>query len=153
MDNIVIYTDGACEVHKSRVSGWGAVLLYKDKIKEIYGGELNSTNNRAEIMACIMALKELKTTKIPIRIYSDSQLVIDTFEKEWYNKWIYNNWRSNKKEIKNKDLWKELIDLVSEQDDIIFRKVKGHNGDYYNERADYLADIGLQEMKKKFNIQ
>lgn len=152
MEKIIIYTDGACEVHKNRVSGWGAILIYKEYIKEICGGEINSTNNRAEIMACIMALKEIRTTYIPIEIYSDSQYVVSCFVEGWYHKWLLNNWKSTKSKVKNVDLWKELIELVEVQDDITFHKVKAHAGIELNERADNLASEGLELTKKKFNL-
>lgn len=153
MNKIIIYTDGACHVHKGKVGGYGAVLKYKEHLKEIRGGELNTSNNRMEIKACIEALKCIKTTHIPIEIYSDSQYVVRCFQEEWYNKWIYNNWRSNKKEIKNIDLWKELIHLVSKQEEIIFLKVKAHAGIELNELADDLANRGLELTKKKNNIK
>jgi ribonuclease HI len=152
LEKIIIYTDGACEVHKSRCSGWGAVLQYKDYIKEICGGEINSTNNAMEIKAVIEALKLIKTTHIPIEIYSDSQYVVSCFVEGWYHKWLLNNWKSSKSKVKNIDLWKELIELVEMQDDIQFYKVKAHNGIELNEKADNLANIGLEMTKIKFNL-
>jgi ribonuclease HI len=152
LDKIIIYTDGACEVHKSRVSGWGAVLQYKDYIKKICGGEINSTNNAMEIKAVSEALKLVKTTHIPIEIYSDSQYVVSCFVEGWYHKWLLNNWKSSKSKVKNVDLWKELIELVEMQEDIQFYKVKAHNGIELNELADNLANEGLELTKKKFKL-
>jgi ribonuclease HI len=152
MDKIIIYTDGACQVHLSKIGGYGAVLQYKDYIKKIYGSELNSSNNRMEIKAVIEALKCIKTTHIPIEIFSDSEYVVKCFQECWYHKWLYNGWRSAKSKVKNVDLWKELIDLVERQDDIHFFKVKAHAGIELNEMADNLASIGIEMAKKNFLI-
>ena len=152
MNKIIIYTDGACEIHKSRCSGWGAVLQYKDNIKKICGGEMNSTNNAMEIKAVIMALKEIRTNHIPIEIYSDSAYLINCFHEGWYRKWLLNNWKSSKSKVKNVDLWKELIELVERQDDIQFFKVKAHSGIELNELADQLASEGLEITKKKYKL-
>lgn len=152
MDKIIIYTDGACHVHKSKCGGYGAVLKYKDYIKKIYGGERNTTNNAMELKAVIEALKCVKTTHVPIEIYSDSQLIVNCFQENWYNNWIYNNWRTTKSRVKNVELWKELIDLVEKQDDINFFKVKAHIGIELNELADDLANIGLELTEKKYNL-
>jgi len=152
LNKIIIYTDGACEIHKSRCSGWGAVLIYKEHVREIFGGELNSSNNRMEIKAVIEALKIIKTTHIPIEIYSDSQYVVSCFVEGWYHKWLLNNWKSSKSKVKNVDLWKELIELVEKQDEIQFFKVKAHDGIELNELADNLATEGLQLTKKKYKL-
>lgn len=152
MDKIIIYTDGACHVHKSKAGGYGAVLKYKDYIKKIHGGERNTSNNRMELKAVIEALKCIKTTHIPIEIYSDSQLIVRCFQENWYHNWIYNNWNSAKSKVKNPDLWKELISLVENQDDINFYKVKAHAGIELNELADDLANIGLEMIEKKYNL-
>jgi ribonuclease HI len=152
MDKIIIFTDGACLVHKGKIGGYGAVLKYKDYIKKIYGGEMNTTNNAMEIKACIEALKCIKTTHIPIEIYSDSEYVVKCFQECWYHKWLYNGWRSAKSKVKNVDLWKELIDLVEAQDEINFYKVKAHAGIELNEMADDLANTGIEMTKKNFLI-
>jgi ribonuclease HI len=152
LEKIIVYTDGSCQVHTRKIGGWGAVLIYKDHIREICGGELNTSNNRMELQACIEALKFITTTHIPIEIYSDSQYVVSCFVEGWYHKWLLNNWKSSKSKVKNVDLWKELIELVERQDDITFHKVKAHAGIPLNERADELAGIGLEATKKKFNL-
>jgi ribonuclease HI len=151
MKQIVIYTDGASQVHKSKVGGWGAILQYfvDDKListKEIYGGEKNTTNNIMEIRAVIEALRLVKTTDTQIKVYSDSAYVVNCMTQQWYVKWQYNGWRTAKKPVKNKEVWEELIPLVEGQWGIDFIWVKGHNGNEYNEKADDLAEIGLQEM-------
>ena len=152
MDKIIIYTDGSCQVHTRKIGGWGAVLIYKEHVREICGGDTNTSNNRMELQACIEALKFIKTTHIPIEIYSDSQYVVSCFVEGWYHKWLLNNWKSSKSKVKNVDLWKELIELVEMQDDIQFFKVKAHNGVLFNEQADSLADDGLELTKKKYKL-
>lgn len=149
MDKIIIFTDGACEVHKSKVGGYGAVIVHNGYTKTISGGQMNTSNNAMEIKACIEALKCIKTTSIPIEIYSDSQYVVRCFQEGWYHKWLYNNWRSNKSKVKNVELWKELIELVENQDNISFIKVKAHAGVELNELADHLATLGLEMIKDK----
>lgn len=149
MNKLIIYTDGSCQVHKSKIGGYGAVLIYKDYIKKIFGGEKNTTNNRMELKAIIEALKCVKVTNVPIEIYSDSEYIVNCFQQSWYQKWIYNNWKTTKSKVKNVDLWKELIALVEKHDDIQFIKVKAHAGIEYNELADSLAEIGLQMEQKK----
>jgi ribonuclease HI len=140
LDEIVIYTDGACANNQERenTGGYGAVLIYKDKIKEIYGGYKNTTNNRMELMAVIEALKQLKRKDIPIKVYSDSSYVVNGI-----NIWIH-NWIKSGKMKKNPDLWMELYNLKNSFKKIEFFHVKGHNGDKYNELADRLAVKGSQ---------
>jgi ribonuclease HI len=152
LEKIIVYTDGSCQVHTRKIGGWGAVLIYKDHVREIFNGEMNTSNNRMELQACIEALKFIKTTHIPIEIYSDSQYLISCFNEGYYHKWLLNNWKSSKSKVKNVDLWKELIELVEKQDDIQFFKVKAHSGDTWNDKADELANIGLELIKKKFNL-
>ena len=149
MNKLIIYTDGSCQVHKSKIGGYGAVLIYGDYIKKIFGGEKNTTNNRMELKAIIEALKCVKVTNISIEIYSDSEYIVNCFQQGWYQKWIYNDWRTSKSKVKNVDLWKKLIELVEKYDDIQFIKVKAHAGIEYNELADSLAEIGLQMEQKK----
>jgi ribonuclease HI len=152
MDKIIIFTDGSCQVHQKKLGGWGAVLIYKEIKKEIFGGEYNTTNNRMEIRAVIEALKIIKTTHIPIEVYSDAEYVVRCFIEGWYHKWLLNGWKSSKSKVKNVDLWKELIELVEMQDDIQFFKVKAHVGIELNELADDLANIGLEKLKN-LNIE
>ena len=144
---IHIFTDGASLVHKNKLSGWGAVLLYKDLIKEICGVEPNSTNNKMELKACIKALEQIKTNHIPIKIYSDSTYVVNGMN-EWIYNWQLNGWKSNKQKIKNKELWEELYSLSQKQDDVEFVKVKGHAGIKWNERADELCTNAIDEYKQ-----
>ncbi|BEP27728.1 ribonuclease H family protein [Helicovermis profundi] len=129
MKIVNIYTDGGCSNNQSDINtgGWGSVLEYNGKTKEIYGGEKNTTNNRMEIFAVLMALKELKTTDLIINIYSDSSYVINCLKEKWYIKWQKNGWiNSQKKKVENKDLWEPLISEIQNFNNINFYRAKGH---------------------------
>lgn len=133
---IEIFTDGACQGNPGP-GGWGALLRWKGQEKEISGGDPSTTNNRMELQATIEALRILKRP-VPIHIYTDSKYVRDGVT-EWLENWKRNNWRtSNKKPVKNRDLWEQLDALVG-QYDIKWHWVKGHDGHPENERADELA--------------
>lgn len=149
MSKIIIYTDGACSNNqeKDNFGGWGAVLLFKQNKKELYGGTPNTSNNKMELMACIEALKALKTTKYPVEIYTDSAYIVNCFEKKWYIKWQNNNWRNSKKDpVSNKEFWEELL-LLKDKYNAKFIKVAGHSGIELNEQADALARKGAQEAQ------
>ena len=140
---INIYTDGACKGNPGP-GGWGALIIDGDIENEIYGGENNTTNNRMEIMAVIMALQTVNT-KNEITVFTDSTYVQKGIN-EWINKWKMNGWKaSNKKEVKNKDLWVQLDSLVTKLQ-INWIWVKGHSGHPGNERADYLANQGVNKV-------
>jgi ribonuclease HI len=133
---VIIYTDGACSGNPG-AGGWAAILLFQDSRKDVYGREENTTNNKMELMAVINGLKSLKTS-CNISLYTDS-LYVKNGIREWINKWKVNGWKtSNKKPVKNMELWKEL-DNVASQHEINWKWVKAHNGDKYNEEADSLA--------------
>ena len=137
---INIYTDGACKGNPGP-GGWGALILEGDTKNELYGGEANTTNNRMEIMAVIRALKTINAEN-EITVFTDSTYVQKGIN-EWIAKWKINGWRtSNKKEVKNKDLWVQLDNLTS-QLKINWIWVKGHSGHPGNDRADYLANKGV----------
>ncbi len=137
MDNIFLYTDGACSGNPGP-GGWGAVLIFNDIEKELSGANPNTTNNVMEITAVIEGLKALKRP-CNVNIYSDSAYVVNCFEKDWINNWIKNNWVNSKKEpVKNKELWLELYDLTKIHK-VTFNKVKGHSNVKYNNRCDELA--------------
>ena len=130
---IEIYTDGACSVNPG-IGGWGAVLIYESGVeKEIYGSEIETTNNRMEITAVIKSLEELADEQ-DIKIYSDSTYVINTITK---------NWKRNA----NNDLWDILDKLLSDKK-VVWQWVKGHSGNKYNEIADKLAVNAINELKK-----
>ncbi len=97
---IEIYTDGACSGNQFRnnTGGWGAILISGNKRKEIFGGEKDTTNNRMELMACIMGLRELKRDDSAVRLYSDSAYIVNCINNKWYAKWEKNGWKTAKKE-------------------------------------------------------
>ena len=133
---ITIYTDGACSGNPGR-GGWGAVIIENNDIKVLNGGENNTTNNRMELTAAINALKYFKTFK-NIKLITDSKYVKDGIQS-WIQNWKKNGWKtSSKKPVKNKDLWIELDEMI-EKHNITWEWVKGHTGNKYNEKADYLA--------------
>ena len=137
MKEVNVYTDGACSGNPGK-GGYCAILLYGDNEKVVSGFEDNTTNNRMELLAAIMGLKALKEP-CKVNLYSDSQYLINAFNEGWLNSWQQNNWKnSNKKEVKNVDLWKEIIDLTNIHD-VTFIKVKGHSDNEYNNRCDKIA--------------
>ena len=143
MKKIDIYTDGACRGNPGP-GGWGALLIYKDANKTIYGGEKNTTNNRMEMTAIIEALKIVKMD-CEITLYTDSKYVMDGITK-WLPNWKKKGWiTSNKKPVKNKDLWHILEECISKQN-IEWQWVRGHAGIPGNEKADELANQGIDEL-------
>jgi ribonuclease HI len=144
MKEITIYTDGACSGNPGP-GGWGAVLIYEDKKKEIWGANKETTNNIMEMTAVIEALKLLKY-KCKVNIYSDSAYVVNAFKEDWISGWIKNNWRTaGKKDVKNKELWQELIELVNKHE-VTFNKVKGHSDVELNNRCDLLATEAIKSL-------
>lgn len=137
MKEIEIYTDGACSGNPGP-GGFCAILNYNGIEKIISGGEVRTTNNRMELMAVIVALKALKE-KCNVKLYSDSAYVCNAINNNWLMSWQLNSWRnSNKKEVLNKDLWLELINLLTEHN-VEFIKVKGHADNEKNNRCDKIA--------------
>ena len=144
MKEITIYTDGACSGNPGP-GGWGAVLIYEDNKKEIWGANKETTNNIMELTAVIEALKLLKY-KCKVNIYSDSAYVVNAFKEDWISGWIKNNWRTaGKKDVKNKELWQELIELVNKHE-VTFNKVKGHSDVELNNRCDFLATEAIKSL-------
>ena len=137
-----IYTDGACSGNPGP-GGWGAVIFdNKNKQKNISGNENNTTNNRMELSAAIMALKKIKINSEVI-IYTDSTYVKNGIT-EWVLKWKKNGWKnSNKKPVKNKDLWVKL-DNLCKQNKVNWRWIKGHSTNKYNNLADELATQAIK---------
>lgn len=145
MSKITIYTDGACSGNPG-IGGWGAILLYQEHKKEIYGGDKYTTNNKMELTAVIEALSTLKRENCDIEIYTDSQYVKKGIT-EWLFGWKKNNWKNSKKqEVLNRDLW-EKLDILTSKHNIEWFWVKGHNNNELNERADELARLGIKELK------
>lgn len=149
MDKIVIYTDGGCRgnQHDSNIGGWGAVLQYKGREKEIYEGVRNTTNNKMELMAVIKALEVVHgNVSIPVEIRSDSTYVVKGMT-EWVHGWIRKGWKkSDKKPVENQELWKKLISLSDTHNHIEYVKVKGHADNVGNNRADALANKAMDEF-------
>lgn len=140
---VVIYTDGACRGNPGP-GGWGVVLQYHDQIREIYGGEQQTTNNRMELMAAIMALESLKKS-CKVQLITDSKYVLKGIT-EWMTNWKARGWKTaSKKPVKNEDLWRRL-DAAIEQYDIQWQWVKGHSGNAGNDLADRLANQGIDEL-------
>ena len=134
---VAVYTDGACSGNPGP-GGWGAVLLYKGKKKEISGGEARTTNNRMELTAVIEALQCLKEPCV-VDLYSDSKYVIDALEKNWAETWRKKGWiRSDRQPALNPDLWETLL-LLTAQHELHYHWVKGHAENEYNNRCDALA--------------
>lgn len=147
-DIIFIYCDGACSGNQfgENRGGWGVVLMYRGKTKELYGGERNTTNQRMELTACIKALEQLKKSDIPVEIRSDSAYLVNCMREKWYEQWERNGWKNAKKEpVENKDLWMRLLDLTARYN-VKFLKVHGHSGVVLNVRADSLARKGIREI-------
>jgi ribonuclease HI len=141
---VVIYTDGACSGNPGP-GGWGAILTYGDKCKEISGGEAVTTNNRMELMAAISALDALKKPS-RVELHTDSQYVMKGIT-QWIHGWKKNGWKTaDKKPVKNAELWQRL-DEARRVHEIDWRWVKGHAGHAENERADELARLGMAEFK------
>lgn len=142
-DKVQIYTDGACLGNPGK-GGWGAILIYKEHQKKIFGGELETTNNRMEMKAVIESLRALKKSS-EIILYTDSTYVKDGITK-WIHGWKKNGWRNaNRKPVKNSDLWQEL-DFEVKKHQIEWIWVKGHSGNYYNEIVDELARNGANSI-------
>jgi len=136
MSQVTIYTDGACRGNPGP-GGWGALLEFGDVEKELYGGEADTTNNRMELTAAIEALRALKR-RCEVELYTDSEYVRRGMT-EWLAAWKSRGWKTAaKKAVKNADLWLELDNLA--------QGVKGHSGHPGNERADMLANKGIDEL-------
>jgi ribonuclease HI len=136
-DKVFIYTDGGC-IGNPGPGGFGVVMKYKGRRKEMSEGYRKTTNNRMELMACIVGLEALKK-RCSVIIYSDSRYVINGIEKKWALRWRANSWMRTKTEsAENVDLWEKLLELC-EKHDVEFKWVKGHAGNTENERCDQLA--------------
>ena len=143
---VEIYTDGACSGNPGP-GGWGAVLTYRGREKEICGGEPATTNNRMELMAAIQALETL-TRPASVHLYTDSVYVRSGITS-WLAGWKRNGWLTSAKQpVKNADLWQRL-EAAAAPHQVPWRWVKGHNGDPGNERADALANRGLTETARR----
>ena len=145
MKTVEIYTDGACSGNPGP-GGWGAVLRYGGREKELSGGEADTTNNRMELTACIAALSALKEP-CKVSLTTDSQYVFNGITKGWAASWKKNGWRkADKKTALNSDLWEELLRLSSIHD-VTFHWIKGHAGHPENERCDRLAVAAVKSIQ------
>lgn len=141
--SVYLYTDGACKGNPG-AGGWGCLLRYGQHEKQLFGGELNTTNNRMELTAVVEGLSALKRTSSVV-ICTDSQYVKNGMEK-WIHNWKKNGWKTaNKEAVKNKDLWQKL-DQLAQQHTIQWEWVRGHTGHPENEQADYLANLGVANI-------
>jgi len=140
---VVIFTDGACSGNPGP-GGWGALLMFGQRTREICGGEPATTNNRMELMAAIQALETL-TKPCAVELHTDSQYVMKGIS-DWIHAWKRRGWRTaDNKPVKNDDLWRRL-DEARQRHDVQWRWVKGHAGHEHNERADALAGQGLADI-------
>lgn len=145
---VKLYTDGACSGNPGP-GGWGAILVFQGREKELFGAVPNTTNQRMELQAVIEGLKALKVKGWGVEVYSDSAYLVNAFNQDWLGKWQANGWKNSKKEdVANRDLWQELINLAR-INRLTMCKVKGHAGHSYNERCDELARQGSAAAKAK----
>lgn len=143
MNHVVIYTDGACRGNPGP-GGWGALLSFGDHQKELFGGEAETTNNRMELMAAIQGLAALKRG-CRVDLFTDSQYVRLGIT-QWLENWKRKGWKTaNRKPVKNQDLW-QALDSEAARHEIHWHWVKGHAGDEGNERADALANRGVDAL-------
>ena len=145
---IQIYTDGACSGNPGP-GGWGAILSFQGRTKELSGHMANTTNNRMELFAVISALGALKEPCI-VEVYSDSTYVVNAFLQNWIVNWQKNGWmNASKKPVENSDLWKLLLQIMRvKKHDVTFHKVKGHADHPENNRCDELAKAAIQEYRR-----
>ena len=143
---VTIYTDGACSGNPG-AGGWGAILMHEGKKKEFSGFDPETTNNKMELTAVIEALKKLKKP-CKVQLYSDSAYVVNALTLGWLDNWKNNGWRgSDKKPVKNIELWEEL-DCLLLLHDVEFIKVKGHADNEFNNRCDALATGEIAKNQK-----
>ena len=128
MKIVSMYTDGACSGNQNEenVGGWGCILEFAGREKELWDGEVNTTNNRMELSAPIAGLSALKEKGLLVRIYSDSSYLVNCFQQGWHKNWVKNGWKtSQKKPVENRELWEKLLSLMEGQT-CEFYLVKGH---------------------------
>jgi len=137
LSEVIIYTDGACSGNPGP-GGWGALLRFNEKEKELSGGAAHTTNNRMEMMAVIAAIRAVKRPCL-LKIHSDSALIINAMTQGWIESWQSRGWKkADKKPVENQDLWMELLNVIGAHQ-VEWIKVKGHSGIPDNERVDELA--------------
>lgn len=138
MNNIAVYTDGACSGNPGP-GGWGTILLYQNTEKTLSGYEPNTTNNRMELTAVIQGLSALKTDTLPVTVYTDSKYIVDAINQHWLDNWQVKGWvNATKKPVANRDLWEQIINL-NQKYKPTYVWVKGHSTNEYNNRCDAMA--------------
>ena len=143
MKQVIMYTDGACRGNPGP-GGWGALITFEDSTKEVFGGKLDVTNNQMELSAAIEGLAALKEP-CNVDLFTDSKYVMDGIT-QWIHNWKKNNWRTAaKKDVKNKELWQRLDELINFHL-VQWHWVKGHSGDEGNEMADLLANKRIDSI-------
>ena len=150
MDKVQIYCDGGCRGNgkKDNIGGWGVYLTYKDYTKELYGSSVGTTNNIMELTACIEGLKAIKKKEMPVEVLVDSAYVLNGIT-QWIYGWMKKGWVTSKKEpVENKELWMELYKIKGEFKQIQFTKVKGHSTNFGNNKADELANKGMDSIQR-----
>ena len=145
MDEIAVYTDGACS-NNPGPGGWGVVVLHNDKvIKELSGYVPDTTNNRMELTAAVMGLSAVAVDNVPVTLYTDSRYVSDAINKGWLANWPNRNWRnSEKKPVANRDLWEQLL-VLNQKYSPNYVWVKGHSTNVYNNRCDEIAVKAIKD--------
>ena len=143
---IKIYTDGSC-LGNPGAGGWAAVIVYDERREEIYGGAEHTTNNRMELTAAIRALEKISAST-SVELFTDSNYLKNAFTNGWLAKWKSNGWKTaTKNPVLNKDLWQELDALIANCV-VKFNWVKGHAGNYFNERCDELAHSTAEKFQR-----
>jgi len=151
MDEIHIYTDGACSGNPGP-GGWGAMIQEGDETRELFGGEEHTTNNRMEMLATIKAIEAVLESKKAVHLHTDSTYVKDGITS-WVKNWQKNNWKTaSNKPVKNQDLWQDLVAICAKKE-VTWHWVKGHAGHPGNERADLLARNGVMKEMMKVAIE
>lgn len=146
MKVVQLYTDGACKGNPGP-GGYGAILRFGNKEKELSGGEISTTNNRMELMAAIVGLEAL-TEPCEVTLYSDSKYLVDSVTKRWVYSWRKNGWKkADKKPALNVDLWERLL-IMLEKHRVAFVWIRGHDGHEFNERCDQLAVAEAEKLMK-----
>ncbi|CAN5215813.1 ribonuclease HI [soil metagenome] len=144
LPHVIVFTDGGCRPNPG-IGAWAAILMSGDKCKELVGGELETTNNRMEMLAAINALEALKK---PCRVefHTDSEYVKNGITS-WIHNWKKKNWRTKTGPVKNVDLWQRLDTAIAKHD-VKWHWVKGHSGHEHNERCDVLCGEEMDRMKQ-----
>ena len=153
-DKVIIATDGGCRSNQSEKNfgAYAAILHYKGHKRYISMSFSNTTNNIMELKGVIEGLKAMKRYDIPVEILSDSAYVVNAINKNWLKGWAKNGWiKSDGKQVKNMELWIELLELIKRFDDLTITKVKGHSGHYLNEEVDQLVNDEMDKYLNKEN--